>query len=68
MDKSNNPDFVLRARKDTKLGTPSTRIGAAWHGNMNGKDYIIIKLDPFVVLEGLDEPVLTLFPWKSHNG
>lgn len=51
------PDFYVRA-KHKKSGEQSL-IGAAWQ-NPNGS--ISIKIDPFVVLQGGADLLLTLFP------
>lgn len=57
---SRTPDFVVKAmQRETDR---SQRIGAAW---MNDNGSVSIDLDPFVVLEGKDRPIVTLFPWDE---
>jgi hypothetical protein len=57
------PDFILGGllKDGTRYGSRrSNNIGAAW---LNDDGSLMLKLDPFVVLEGSREDmILTLFP------
>lgn len=57
---SRTPDYDVKAmRKDTEQ---KARVGAAWK-NEDGS--ISIVLDPFVVLEGHTQLIITCFPKES---
>lgn len=51
------PDYNVRAKR--KASGESSFVGAAWK-NENGS--ISVKIDPFVVLKGETDLLITLFP------
>lgn len=50
------PDYIIKAM--SRDGQLKQRVGAAW---LNAEGSISLKLDAFVVLNGQNDPIITLF-------
>lgn len=55
---SRKPDYIAKAMNKA-TGEKSWRIGCAWH---NSDGSVSVKVDPFIVLTGGEDLVVTLFP------